>query len=451
MGNVDESIRLWEQAVAADSNFAMAWRKLSVALFNQGGDRERQFAAAQRAYDLRERLPQREADLATAYYFQTIGRRPEAIDAYQRMLATWPDDIPARNNLALLLNAEFRYGESERMLRTAIDSGTASAAIFDNLIDAQLFQQKYAAAESTVARYGQTVPEARGQRQYFSTIVAFSRGRFDDSRAVADSLRGLDDANWREFGTGHGVRTRILGGQLQQALAIGTASDAGAPGPAGNGDRLDREATIALVEGVVHGQVEAAGRRLAEAVARYPLDSVPLRNRDYPSLIFVAASLERPDLVARLETEYRQVPKTGQFVARDDARVRASVAAANGRWPEVIEQARQSARTGFCPVCPLPEIGHAFDQLRQPDSALAAYEEYVNRLIYYPADQEVFVPVALVRLGELYESKGNREKAIEYYGRFADLWKDADPELQPRVAEVRKRIAQLAAEPGARP
>jgi hypothetical protein len=47
------------------------------------------------------------------------------------------------------------------------------------------------------------------------------------------------------------------------------------------------------------------------------------------------------------------------------------------------------------------------------------------------------------RLGELYEAKGERDKALSHYLQFVALWKDADPELQPRVAEVRQRIAHL--------
>ena len=55
---------------------------------------------------------------------------------------------------------------------------------------------------------------------------------------------------------------------------------------------------------------------------------------------------------------------------------------------------------------------------------------------------------SLKRLGELYEAKGNRKKAADYYGRLVDLWKDADPELQPGVREVRARLGRLAQEPG---
>jgi len=31
-----------------------------------------------------------------------------------------------------------------------------------------------------------------------------------------------------------------------------------------------------------------------------------------------------------------------------------------------------------------------------------------------------------------------------YYAKFVELWKDADPDLQPRVTEVRKRLARLS-------
>lgn len=44
---------------------------------------------------------------------------------------------------------------------------------------------------------------------------------------------------------------------------------------------------------------------------------------------------------------------------------------------------------------------------------------------------------------KLYEAKGDRAKAISYDQRFVNLWKDADPELQPRVAVARARIAKL--------
>ena len=47
------------------------------------------------------------------------------------------------------------------------------------------------------------------------------------------------------------------------------------------------------------------------------------------------------------------------------------------------------------------------------------------------------------RLGELYEAKGDTAKAIANYEKFIDLWKNAEPALQPKVREVRARLERL--------
>ena len=44
----------------------------------------------------------------------------------------------------------------------------------------------------------------------------------------------------------------------------------------------------------------------------------------------------------------------------------------------------------------------------------------------------------------IYERLGEREKAVQQYSRFIDLWKDADPELQPQVEAARRALAALS-------
>ena len=41
--------------------------------------------------------------------------------------------------------------------------------------------------------------------------------------------------------------------------------------------------------------------------------------------------------------------------------------------------------------------------------------------------------------------KGDREKAISHLSKFVELWKNADPELQPTVADAKRRLAKLQA------
>jgi hypothetical protein len=48
------------------------------------------------------------------------------------------------------------------------------------------------------------------------------------------------------------------------------------------------------------------------------------------------------------------------------------------------------------------------------------------------------------RLAQLYDAKGESAKAVKYYQKFVELWKSADPELQPRVVAARARLARLS-------
>jgi len=46
-------------------------------------------------------------------------------------------------------------------------------------------------------------------------------------------------------------------------------------------------------------------------------------------------------------------------------------------------------------------------------------------------------------LGSLFEERGDGAKAAHYYGRFVDLWKNADPEYQDEVGAIRVRLERL--------
>ena len=54
-----------------------------------------------------------------------------------------------------------------------------------------------------------------------------------------------------------------------------------------------------------------------------------------------------------------------------------------------------------------------------------------------------YLAPTLFRLGELYESANDTKRATEYYGRFVDLWRNADPE--PPAARRRRARTDGAA------
>jgi len=45
-------------------------------------------------------------------------------------------------------------------------------------------------------------------------------------------------------------------------------------------------------------------------------------------------------------------------------------------------------------------------------------------------------------LAKIYEQKSRKDKAVEHYEKFLDLWKDADTGI-PEVEEATKRLAAI--------
>jgi tetratricopeptide (TPR) repeat protein len=114
-----------------------------------------------------------------------------------------------------------------------------------------------------------------------------------------------------------------------------------------------------------------------------------------------------------------------------------AIALAEGRSEDAIGEYRvlRDSAPG-CALCALYELGLAYEQAGQVDSAIAMYERYLRvpsfRRVYF--DKFNLVPV-LRRVAALHEQLGNRERAIEHYSRILDLWKDADAELQLHVTD----------------
>jgi hypothetical protein len=131
------------------------------------------------------------------------------------------------------------------------------------------------------------------------------------------------------------------------------------------------------------------------------------------------------------------------------ARTRGTIALAEGKADSAVAYFRRGdveadgLPSASCSVCTPLFVGLAFDRGGQADSARTYLRHYVEMSgTSHSGVDRFYLAPALYRLGELYEG-ADKKLATEYYGRFVDLWASADPDLQPRVAEARKRIDRL--------
>ena len=190
---------------------------------------------------------------------------------------------------------------------------------------------------------------------------------------------------------------------------------------------------------------------LTGALKTHPLEAMDPLDRPYLWLVYAYARGARVDEARRLMRQYEtEVPEGLRRSEPIRYVVAGRLAEAEKREDDALEAYREGYRSnGQCGTCGLYEIATIFDRRGQADSALANYE----RLLAHPSliaalgPERYALSASYKRAGELYEAKGDRKKAADYYGRFVELWKNADPELQPAVREVRARLAQLAREP----
>jgi tetratricopeptide (TPR) repeat protein len=454
LGLPEAAIPVLEEAIALDSNFAMAWRKLAVAVGNSLGSREREAAASSRSYQLRDRLPGAERDLAVAYYYGVVeGDLEKEAAAYRSLLQREPDNATALNNLALTYNSTRRYAAAESLATRALRTGTAAQYLFQ-LIVAQIAQGHFEDARATVARALDSLPPGTPAREQHPAFLATALRDYAAADSIYRRVRRESTSNL-EYQTHTAIALSALAemrGRVREALQYHRERMATAEARELPEDFVEGAAQLALTTLRYGDQASEALAGLQAALARHPLDAMPPGNRPYLSLARVYAAAGKVEQARRLLREYETtVPAGVRRADQERAGAYGAVLEAEGRLADAAAAYREWQQvSGMCMVCGIPELAQVYDRMGQADSARVLYERFVATpsLGWLALQHGTGLPATYKRLGELYEASGDRKRAAEYYGKFFDLWKDADPDLQPGVTEVRRRLGKLAQEPG---
>ncbi len=285
-------------------------------------------------------------------------------------------------------------------------------------------------------------------------MLTYQRGQFDDVGRQLDSARRVSRGNGLSWALGRSAELALLRGQVGKWRGYRTqqlANDSTlGRRPSAVVDAAQGAAMAASIRGDASAELKAA----EAALARAPLRSLRDAERPDIGVAQAFAIAGRPDrarsVLADFEATVRDTALRRQ-AQPDIHTTRGLIALAESKPQEAIAEFRRGdvapdGPANDCAICLPLALGRAFDAANQPDSAITQYEKYIATPFAYRLDEGLDasqLPAMHERLGQLYEAKGDAANAAKHYRAFIELWKNADPELQPRVKAARDRLAKL--------
>ncbi len=472
------AIEAYRRAVAIDSSFALALYGLASSYgwtVVIGAPEALEFG--ERAVAHADRLPERERLVLRGGLLLEAGR-PAAMDTLQLAAARYPDDADAWYHLG---DAYFHLG----LVRNI--PGERAREAFDRAI---ALDSTFAPAVIHNVALAFGADESAGARRYVEQYTAL-----DSSSTVAVGVRAALDLAWGSATDSAAARRRLAADPdaIRQAIVNGLGWRA-------EGGALLRELTGELRHPGVPEALRAFSytgyfiRAAARGWVREGLAGLRegYRRLDRPeqrafTLVLSVAGYVPPEEVRQDEEAARQdtmdislwalgvlearkrSPASEQYARRlrdRAAKLRAAGDTFAAERAEGLAEGLQALVAGFAGNTrrAVPILRDAVERIGGGPFAIGVISD-VHRLYLasWLAEEPNGVDAALeilnagallpfqARFHQLaaatYERQGQRSEAAAHYARLIELWRDADPELQPVVADARAALQRLAAEP----
>jgi tetratricopeptide (TPR) repeat protein len=452
-GDEMRAIGLLEEAVARDSAFAMAWRKLGTIMSNLGISGAEAAEAQTKAFEHRDRLTTRERYLTEGTYYMSIARDLDrAILAYENLLERDPEDAWALNNVAILYSAR---GDDEKALefyQRSVTAEPSNTTAYGNLASTLRDLDRPEEARQVLDRVFEVAPGAPSMVERRADLE-LTLGNFQEAAELYESLQDLGGGSpyWRwatesEMAVLEATRGGFAESEIRRQRAARISDEQG-----WNGTYLQHATWASWGYLMAKKDPAGAGRILDEALKRYPIETLAEGEAPVLPLANLVAALGREEEAENLLERHRQAVAafaTGGWEVALTILTEAQLAVHRGEFDAAIEMLDGMERT-VCPACGYLWAGEAADLAGRSQEAIAYYERYVGRPWWVRSIVDGWtLGSVLERLGQLHDEQGDLENAAVYYAQFVDLWSEADPDVQPRVEAARSRLQEIVRERG---
>jgi len=474
---------LCEKAIALDPNFALPYVLLATAYEMDLGDWTKGRECRDRAYELRDRLPERDRYLVEAAYYESRGENftAKVIEAYDKYLQFAPGDAEALQSLGV---AYRNSGDNAKYLEYHEKAYQAkpTPALLGVLLVAYQRTGKLDRAEEVLKDYYKNYQDNSIIQKYSScfyvvrknfrqALAEIERGFLQEPSPASwswDNLRGdvylvqgdlaaaekeylrviekAEKPNYVSDATLDLVRLHILQGKMSRAaddLAAATR-----PGGTMKGAATWGVAQAWISLGNYDRALEIFETWLKGATKREIPEGVRMSLLNKGSAYVLKKEIGE---AKRIAEELRIL---GQKSSAWDAMyayqtLRGLIDLDKGDYAKAVESLGETAawydseafdRVGgqawyFYPLAlayyksgNLPKARTEFEKLTNLTAGRWDFGDLYAKGFYW--------------LGKIAEEQKDKRRAAENYGKFLDLWKDADPG-QPEVDDAKARLAAL--------
>ncbi len=431
MGNRSAAVQKFEQSVALDTGFAMAYLGMSMA-YGSIGDAGHSYDAGARALAHADRLNFVERSFLIGSRAHFASDYETAIQAYSNLVARYPDNVTALNNLALAYLGARRFALAESTFVRAIEIDSGVANFMFGLHNTQLLQGKFREASATLETAKRRFPD---DPIYLTELLQDAAAQQDWPRAERTARTQIETV---------GTDTLQLVDPYEALAQIAMAR-----GRLRESERLwQTHARVARASGVMsrylfgvlqrgylelryRGDTAHAVALVDSALGITPLDSLLRADRRYDDLArFYLAAGHRDRVGPLLVAAEKNDSALHRTLLAERLWTRGLLALSRGRHGAAVDTLRMANERHSCTICVLPDLGRAYERAGRLREAVGVYEQYLTTPWHWRYEPDaVELGWTIRRLGDLSEQLGDTTRAAAARTQLRQLWTDADPEL----------------------
>jgi eukaryotic-like serine/threonine-protein kinase len=432
-GGEAESIPQFEHAIELDPNFAFAHARLA-AVYSNLGEEDKSIAEAKKAFDLRDRVSERERFYIDDHYYTAAGDIEKDKEVLELAIRAYPSESTPYANLALIYN--LIYGQYEKAIQVGDE--------FSRLEPGSPFGYEHT-AQSYMAL--NRLEEVRSTLQRAIDNKAdnlFIHAGFLDLAFLNHDADGMQrEMKWAEgkpseyFLLNESGVAAAASGQIHKSKELLQRSIQDSDQLGFKETTANTQALFALEEAIV-GNFEKA-RELANqsaALARVRRNLAPASK----ALVFAGDSTHAQSMLAELEKRF----PSDTVLNNVDAPVVNALVALDRKRPDDTITALRSAipyeMGNVAGMLPVYVRGLAYLQAKRAAEAVSEFQKIIDHRGIDPIG--LVHPLAYLGLARAYLLTGDAAKAKAAYQDFLALWKDADPDI-PILKQAKAEYAKL--------